>query len=144
MKSLKQILLVLLIAAVSVLLWEAVHVFTPERMNTRGLAACKAAFSANQAALNDARPALTALAGVTDEAQPIDGKLYAYVRGTSAEECMIVVPVMNVGDFYQNTYTFGLVWATDADPSRLAEKNPHIILVSLEDGWFAYAITRPQ
>ena len=144
MKSLKQLLWVLLIAVVSILLWEGVHAFTPEQMNTRGLAACKAAFAANQATLNDARPALIALAGTTDEAQPINGKLYAYVRGSSADACMIEVPVMNIGDFYQNTYAFGLEWATDADPSRLSEKNPHLILVSLEDGLFAYANSRPQ
>lgn len=68
--------------------------------------------------------------------------VFAYVRGDTPEERIICIPVADIGDFYQHSYAYGLVWA--ADPARLLEKNPELILVSLGDGWCAYVLTTEQ
>jgi len=141
MKTAKRWLPLLLAAALAILVWEGSRAFTPAHMYDRGLSTCKAAFAENQAALNEALPNLLAIAGTVNEPQALPSGLYAYAQGTPAAPC-IAVPVKSVGDFYQNTYTFGLVWTADVDP--LAEKNPGIILISLTDGWYAYAISAPQ
>ncbi|MDD6050388.1 MAG: hypothetical protein PUC00_03820 [Clostridiales bacterium] len=142
MKTFKKAFSLLVFAAVSIAIWEAVQSFSYEQMNVSGLSSCKRVYVANQTKLNEALPALIALAGTNDSPQAVDNNLHAYVHGSSAENCAVVIPVRNVGDFYQNTYDFGLVWTTDV--SRLAGKNPSIILVALADGWWAYASVRPQ
>ncbi len=142
MNRMKNLLLFSLIVAVSIAGWEIIQSFSKKQIIVRGLSSCQKVFVPNQTALNEALPALIARAGTNDKPQAIDNSLHAYVQGDSPEDCVIIVPTKSVGDFYRFTYDFGLVWATDVN--RLAEKNPSIILVALEDGWWAFASVQPQ
>lgn len=143
MKKLKPLLLILLIAALSIIIWESVWLWlTPTRWHEQHLRHCIKTYKEYQEALNTVLPRLQAQEAPAEEGQMILDPLIAYVRGDSPDARMIDIPLASIGDFYQHTYTYGLVWAADYD--HLLTQNPDLILVSLESGWCAYASTRPQ
>ena len=143
MKKLKTLLKVMLIAVVSIALWEgARHWLTPARWHERYLHSCIETYTEYEEVLNTALPRLRDNESPTEDRQMILDPLFAYVRGNSPAEHIIAIPLANIGDFYRNTYTYGLLWA--ADYNRLLEKNPDLVLVSLGNGWCAYVSTRTQ
>ena len=143
MKKLKAILSVLLIAVIAIAIWESTwHWLTPERRHERYLRQCVQTYTEYEEVLNTALPRLLDPKTAPDTRQMILDPLIAYVQDASPEDRIIVIPLAGIGDFYQRTYTYGLIWA--ADYNRLLEKNPDLILVSLENGWCAYASTSPQ
>ena len=143
MKKLKTLLKVLLIAVVSIALWESARYWlTPARWHERYLRSCIDTYAEYEEVLNTVLPRLRDNESPTEDPQMILDPLFAYVRGNSPAERTIDIPLANIGDFYRNTYTYGLLWA--ADYNRLLEKNPDLVLVSLENGWCAYVSTRPQ
>ena len=143
MKKLKTLLKVLLIAVVSIALWESArYLLSPARQHERYLHSCIETYADYQEVLNTALPQLRDNESPTEERQMILNPLFAYVRGDSPAERIIDIPLANIGDFYRNTYTYGLLWAADYD--HLLEKNPDLVLVSLGNGWCAYVSTRTQ
>ena len=143
MKKLSYGLKLALAALLAIAIWEgAWYLLTPSRQHAQYLRDCINTYEEYAEVLNTALPRLRDQAPPAEEDQMILDPLYAYVRGESPDERLIEIPLANFGDFYQNTYSYGLVWAADYD--RLLEKNPDMILVSLEDGWCAYANSRPQ
>lgn len=143
MKKLKPLLLILLIAVLSIILWESACLWlTPTRWHEQHLRHCIETYKEYEEVLNAALPQLQVQEVPTEERRMVLDPLVAYVRGDSPDALMIDIPLANIGDFYQHTYTYGLVWAKDYD--RLLAQNPDLILVSLEDGWCAYASTQPQ
>ena len=143
MKKLKTLLKVLLIAVVSIALWESArYLLSPARQHERYLHSCIETYADYEEVLNTALPRLRDNESPTEERQMILDPLFAYVRGDSPAERIIDIPLANIGDFYRNTYTYGLLWTADYD--HLLEKNPDLVLVSLGNGWCAYVSTRPQ
>lgn len=143
MKKIKAACHVMLIAAVAIFLWETTWTFmTPTRFHARYLRQCEQVYAEYAEVLSAVLPRLQEADASSQERQMLCSGLYAYVRGDTPEERVIAILVADVGDFYQHSYEYGLVWA--ADPVRLIEKNPGIILVSLENGWCAYALTTEQ
>lgn len=143
MKKLKTACVVLLIAAMAIGLWESAHqLFSPARWHEQYLHDCIETYAEYKEALNASLPRLLDSETAPDTRQMILDPLIAYVQDASPGDRVIVIPLADIGDFYQRTYTYGLIWA--ADYNRLLEKNPDLILVSLENGWCAYASTSPQ
>lgn len=143
MKKQKPLLPLLLIAALSIIIWESALLWlTPTRWHEQRLRHCIETYNEYVEVLNASLPRLQAQEAPAEEGQMILEPLIAYVRGDSPESRMIDIPLTSIGDFYQHTYTYGLVWAADYD--HLLTQNPDLILVSLEGGWCAYASTRPQ
>ncbi len=143
MKKLKTLLKVMLIAVVSISLWESArYLLSPARWHERYLHSCIETYAEYEEVLNTALPRLRDNESPTEDRQMILDPLFAYVRGDSPAERIIDIPLANIGDFYRNTYTYGLLWAADYD--HLLEKNPDLVLVSLGNGWCAYVSTRTQ
>ena len=143
MKKAKTVLTALLIALLAIAIWESAwNWLTPERRHERYLRQCIETYTEYEEVLNAALPRLRDQETPTDKPHMILAPLYAYVRGESPDVRLINIPLVNFGDFYQYTYTYGLAWA--ADVQRLLEQNPGLVIVALEDGWYAYASMRPQ
>ena len=143
MKKWKTTLAVLLIAAVAIAVWESAwHWLTPERRHERHLQQCVETYAEYKEVLNALLSRLRDQTSPSDTAQTILDPLVAYVRDDSPEARIIDIPLANFGDFYRYTYAYGLVWAADAD--RLLAQNPGLVIVALEDGWYAYASMQAQ
>ena len=143
MKKWKTALAILLIAAIAIAVWESAwHWFTPERRHARYLRQCVETYREYEEVLTAVLPRLRDQAAPTGEGQMVLDPMVAYVRGDSPEDRMIDIPLANFGDFYRYTYTYGLLWAADAD--RLLAQNPGLVIVALADGWYAYASMQAQ
>lgn len=138
----KKTRIVLLTVVCVILLCSGIYAFTPAGMHDRGFSKCENVFSAQKAELNAALPTLTALAGTTEDAQPVGKGLYAYIHGSSSDSCVVDFPLSNVGDFYQSSYIHGLLWTTDSN--SVVEQNPNITLHHLEGNWYSYGLVKPQ
>ena len=143
MKKLKTALAVLLIAAIAIAVWESAwHWLTPERRHERHLRQCVETYAEYKEVLNAVLPRLRDQTAPSDTAQMILDPIAAYVRGDSPDDRLIDIPLANFGDFYRYTYAYGLVWAVDAD--RVLAQNPGLVIVALENGWYAYARMQAQ
>ena len=143
MKRIKKAFKLLLIAVLAIAVWENTwHWFTPERRHASHLRQCIQIYAEYKEVLNAALPRLRDQETPADDRQMILDPLYAYVRGESPNNRLIDIPLVNFGDFYRYTYTYGLAWAADAD--QLLAQNPGLVIVSLGNGWYAYASTQAQ
>lgn len=143
MRTIKACATVLLIALAAILLWEAAWTFlTPTRFHARYFPQCEKVYARYAEVLSAVLPRFQAEDAPEQERQMLCEGLSAYVKGETPEDRIILIPVADIGDFYRQSYTYGLVWA--ADLSRLIDKNPGIILTALENGWCAYCLTTPQ
>ena len=143
MKKLKTFLAVLLIAVIAIAVWEnAWHWLTPARWHEKHLRQCIDTYTEYEEVLRAVLPRLRGQTAPSEERQLILDPLFAYVHGDTPDTRIIDIPLASIGDFYQHTYSYGLVWAADYD--RLLARNPDLILIALPDNWCAYASTRPQ
>ncbi len=101
---------------------------------------CRAQYARNADILADHLPDI--LAEKPNEWYPLFPMEAGACRIESQDTTAVYIPMADYGDFYRHTYQYGILWTEE--PAALLERNPGLSLTELENGWFVYALIKPQ
>ncbi len=125
---------------VSVLLMGAILLNIPAVNTMLHVPYCRARYARNADILAEHLPDI--LAEKPNEWHPLFPMEAAAWRIESEGATAVCIKMADYGDFYRHTYQYGLLWTEDAP--ALLRHNPDLSLTELENGWFVYALIKPQ